>query len=373
MVSPLRSSSPQVVNADMTVSLAQAWLQNALNALYYGADTAQATAMLRKAETYLNKAASINGSAPFEASPRSSRMHYGVKTGRGSRHQARPNEDNFFAICGMLPPPLNLPFGFFVVTDGMGGHANGQMASSMVIQQLTDLVLPRLLAGETNIDSLLVEGIQSAHEAILQRNNQQSAEKTMGSLVTAALIIGATATIANVGDSRTYLYRPSVGLQQITEDHSVVASMVSAGVIRPEDIYTHPKRNQVYRALGAISDPLVEVDLFTLTLEKSDKLLLCSDGLWEMVRDPEIEYLMRADEEPVATAHKLYMAALRGGGQDNIGVVVVEYGVSSENTEALSFVPLQEQNTAPLSDENDGDGGRPATTYMPAVPARWWR
>ncbi len=370
MVSPLYSSS-RVMNSDISVPMARAWLQNALNALYHGADAAQATAMLRKVEAYLNAAASTNGPVSFDAPSRFSRMGFGVKTGRGSRHQAKPNEDNFFAICGTLPP-TNLPFGFFVVTDGMGGHANGQMASSIAIQQLTDIVLPRLLAGETQIDSLLVEGIQSAHEAILQQNNQQPEANAMGSLVTAALIIGATATIANVGDSRTYLYRPGMGLQQITEDHSVVASMVEAGVIRPEDIYTHPKRNQVYRALGAIREPLVEVDLFTLTLEERDKLLLCSDGLWEMVRDPEIKCLLQANEEPAAIAHKLYEAALRGGGQDNIGVIVVEYALQSSNTEGLRTLDLrQEQETAPLSSENTRGGERSATAYMPTVPRLW--
>src|SRR5579884_3213878 len=103
MVSPLYSSS-RVMNSDISVPMARAWLQNALNALYHGADAAQATAMLRKVEAYLNAAASTNGPVSFDAPSRFSRMGFGVKTGRGSRHQAKPNEDNFFAICGTLPP-----------------------------------------------------------------------------------------------------------------------------------------------------------------------------------------------------------------------------------------------------------------------------
>ena len=141
-------------------------------------------------------------------------------------------------------------------------------------------------------------------------------------VITAALVAGATTYVVHVGDSRAYLYREPGGLGQITRDHSVVARLVEAGIITPADIYTHPKRNQLVRCLG--EKATVEVDAFTLPLEAGDKLLLCSDGLWEMVYDTAIERIMSDHTcDPSLVVKSLIKAALDGGGKDNISVVVV--------------------------------------------------
>ena len=213
-----------------------------------------------------------------------------TETDRGIKRKHKPNEDSLFAMQGARAHNSQpQQFGLFVVADGMGGHANGQDASRTAIQNIIDFMLPRISTGNSLDDegykNLLMEGVQQANLAVHQRNLQDHAD--MGTTMTAALVVGSTAYVANVGDSRTYLYREPEGLRQITHDHSVVASLVDAGIIKPDDIYTHPKRNQIYRSLG--EKPGVEVDAFIQPLQANDKLLLCSDGLWDMVRDPEIQ------------------------------------------------------------------------------------
>ncbi len=143
----------------------------------------------------------------------------------------------------------------------------------------------------------------------------------MGTTLTAALVLEEKAYIVNVGDSRTYILREGLGLTQITHDHSLVARLVNEGVITPEEVYTHPERNKVYRSLGCREQ--VEVDWYMLNLCQHDRLLLCSDGLWEMVRDPEIERLLRYERDTTRVCDLLVQAALHGGGKDNVSAIVV--------------------------------------------------
>jgi serine/threonine protein phosphatase PrpC len=172
---------------------------------------------------------------------------------------------------------------------------------------------------DVRAEELLQDGVQRANAAIYQRNLQKF---VMGTTLTTALVSGSTAYVANVGDSRTYLYRASEGLTQITSDHSHVWQLFKEGCIKHEDIYTHPKRNEIYRCLG--ESARVEIDTFQVSLQAHDVLLLCTDGLWEMVRDAEIEHIMQDNMLHASQmSAKLIEAALRNGGADNVSAVVV--------------------------------------------------
>lgn len=239
--------------------------------------------------------------------------------------------------------------GLFIVADGMGGHAGGEIASNLSVntirQALQGLFTPadpletekldtaRLEAemsgqhpptmklGSTNIGIMIEKAAYQANEVILQVAEQKPLEAgDAGATLTMAVVQGTMAYIANVGDSRTYLYRDGK-LKTLTIDHSVVARLVAEGHIQPEEIYTHPHRNVIYRSLGQKSN--LQVDLFEEALQAGDRLLLCSDGLWEMVRDPEMAKIIQEAANPTVACQQLIDAANANGGKDNIGVVVV--------------------------------------------------
>ncbi len=242
----------------------------------------------------------------------------------GIKRRDRPNEDSILVTHGRcLDNGMLCPGGLFVVADGMGGYTCGQEASTMAINALSDVVMPAVqhsVESETFWKELLTDGVYRANLAVYKRNREQTA--FMGTTMVAALVIGTVAYIVNVGDSRAYLYRKSAGLSQITRDHSVVARLVEEKAIQPDEIYTHPKRNEIYRCLGEHAS--VHIDSFTVALQVGDSLLLCSDGLWEMVRDPDIqEILAGSDAHPLRARDLLIQAALDGGGKDNVSVIVV--------------------------------------------------
>ena len=208
----------------------------------------------------------------------------------------------------------------------MGGHANGHEASRLAIQHVRNSIIPTLLSN-VDLDSmhckeLLLEGIQHANLAIYQQNCQQGSD--MGFTITAAILVGSMLTIANVGDSRTYFYSEGAGLKQVTRDHSMVARMVEKGIICADEVYTHPQRNQIYRCLGETAS--VQIDTFSLPYQSGDTLVLCSDGLWEMMRDVLIQDTLHNTLPDASLAtEELVKAALIGGGKDNISVIVAHH------------------------------------------------
>ncbi len=257
------------------------------------------------------------------------KQHYGQATHPGQKHTR--NEDavlTFLYEKAQQGQPI--PVGFYMVADGMGGHEAGNVASQIVYRVVTEWVMQsqvlpdlrritRKLSDENTPTMVLSEAIQRAHEAV--RQHAQVCQCDLGSTVTAVLIIGDVAAIANVGDSRTYLLREK-HLQQLTQDHSLVARLVEARVITPDEARTHPRRNEIYRSLG--HDEVVDVDTFTAPLQRGDWLILCCDGLWEMVLDDEIQRIVEASSTPQQACDELVRAANRAGGDDNISVIVVK-------------------------------------------------
>jgi serine/threonine protein phosphatase PrpC len=299
----------------------QTWLTNVQTSLL--SDTDYAVSILEHANTLLKTQSDVHEGAN-EGQP-VIELQVESRLDRGIRRKDRPNEDSLFTTQGILHsssvPPQ--PFALFMVADGMGGHANGQEASELAIESLVEYLSSSLFSKQITpgtFPSLLIESVQYTNQQVYQRNQEH--HTNMGTTITAALVSNATAYVVNVGDSRTYLYRKASGLSQITRDHSLVAALVEAGVIQPADIYTPSGRNQIYRYLG--EKPEVEVDPFVVPLADDDTLLLCSDGLWEMVRDAQIAgILTHVPSDPSTMANMLVQAALVGGGADNVSVIVV--------------------------------------------------
>jgi serine/threonine protein phosphatase PrpC len=255
-------------------------------------------------------------------------LHISSQQDPGIRRKYRPNEDTLFVAHGTMPSPAPapspIPFVLLVVADGMGGQGHGRTASRLAVWSLVEYVsrfLSTQQSAPASVLALLRVGVQHANQIVYERNRQQ--QTVMGTTMTAVLVSETTASVAHVGDSRLYRYRASTGLARITRDHSLVAALMEAGMIAPDEIYTPPQRNQIYRSLGQNAN--VEVDTTTLPLAAGDILLVCSDGLWEMVRDQQIATILTTPmPTPVDTAHALIQAALTGGGADNISAIVAQ-------------------------------------------------
>ena len=220
-------------------------------------------------------------------------------------------------------------FGLYAVADGIGGYESGEVASRLALLVFAENVVRSLLLPGLNGETyrlnrefalqMLTEGVKAANYEVYTQ--VQAAESGMGTTLAAVLIIDTMAYITNVGDSRVYLLDGGQ-LRQITNDHSLVASLVAAGEITPEEVYTHPRRNIITRSLGTQLD--IEVDLFTEELHASDSLMLCSDGLWEMVRDNEIREVVLEADGAQSACERLVKLANQNGGVDNISVIMVK-------------------------------------------------
>ena len=203
----------------------------------------------------------------------------------------------------------------YAVFDGMGGHEAGEVASEIaasVVQSLSPSILE---------PSALGQAVMSANLEIIHAAQTGRGKPGMGTTCTAALMSGNKLVVAQVGDSRAYLLHDGK-LQQLTRDHSYVADLVERGEITKDYARIHPDRSKITRALG--TDPNMVPDLYELEVDEGDRLMICSDGLYSMITDADIEHILCAETDPQAAADRLVREANEWGGHDNTTVIVVD-------------------------------------------------
>jgi len=229
------------------------------------------------------------------------------------------NEDSFYS---------DKDLGLFIVADGMGGHSAGEVASRMAVEALSGYIrkscaggeplIGRSDSGRSDASNRLVSGIRLANQVVCEAAKNNPSWQGMGTTIVAALADGDRLSIAHVGDSRAYLVRSGT-ISQLTDDHSVVAEYVRKGLMSKEEAEGSRIRNLVTRALGL--DEALEVDVTEINIMDGDRLLLCSDGLSEMVADNQALMIIASNDLPESVCTKLVNEANNNGGMDNITVV----------------------------------------------------
>jgi len=223
--------------------------------------------------------------------------------------------------------------GVFIVADGMGGHAAGEVASEMAVriiaQKIGDIRELDDIAGAQRIR----EAIREANAAIFDRTLTEHDKRGMGTTATTLVLLGPQYLIGQVGDSRAYMLRAG-RLFQLTKDHSYVQEQVDAGYLTAEDARTHPYSNVITRCVGANED--VVPDTYFGTLRPGDLFLLASDGLTGMIDDPQLHQILQASSEPDELVDRLVAEANRMGGLDNITAIIVRIDAVEQNGDGPS-------------------------------------
>lgn len=246
--------------------------------------------------------------------------------GQSVGKQRELNEDSILALTTtMAGNSGNLPFGLYIVADGMGGHQFGEIASNAAIRSVAGYILkkfhPYLFQVKTDtmdesFQEIMLEAVRDAQKMI-QREAPGS-----GTTLTAALVIGQQVTVAHVGDSRAYFIFPDGRIEPITRDHSLVKRLEELGHITPEEAVNYPHRNVLYRALG--QGELLDPDIFTVAFPQPGFLMICSDGLWGVVAEQDIVRSINEAPNLQRACQNLVTAANTAGGPDNISVILAQ-------------------------------------------------
>jgi serine/threonine protein phosphatase PrpC len=247
-------------------------------------------------------------------------------TGQSAGRQREHNEDSLLAITTTLAGrAANVPFGLYVVADGMGGHQFGEVASNAAIRtiagQITDAFRSYLFSITTEqpkapMEEIMASAIKEAHRTV------QKQAPGGGTTLTAALVLGQQLTIGHVGDSRAYAIEATGRVEQLTHDHSLVQRLEELGHLNKAEAATFPHRNVLIRALGQ-GDSL-DVDIFTIPFPHRGTLMLCTDGLWGVLQEKDIIQGVVQAPSLQRACQNLVTAANTAGGPDNISVVMVQ-------------------------------------------------
>ena len=262
----------------------------------------------------------------------------------------RRNEDAY-----VVQPPL------FAVADGMGGAQAGEIASRLAAEALRES--PGDDSGEERVAAL----IREANRRVYDRSQEDSAVTGMGTTVTVALLEDGLVRIGHVGDSRAYLIRNGL-LEQLTEDHSLVAELMRDGKLSPEEAETHPQRSVITRVLG--TEPDVDVDTFSVEARPGDLFLLCSDGLTTMVGDESILRIVKRERGDLERAARALVSAANGaGGEDNITVVFFAIAGDDDVDQTMRMPAPVGADAAPEDEDTlSGIEAVPAVGTMVASP-----
>lgn len=230
------------------------------------------------------------------------------------------NEDNYLMLSDR---------GLFIVADGMGGHAAGEVASEMAVRITSQVIGSVRGLSDDEASDRVREAIRMANEAIFERTLAEQDKRGMGTTATVLVLMPRRYLVGQVGDSRAYLRRDG-RLEQLTKDHSYVQEQVDAGLLTPDQARVHPYSNVITRCVGAGTD--VVPDIYFGELEQGDVLLLASDGLTGMLEDDQLARILESDDGPQAWVDRMIAEANRRGGLDNITAIVVRIDSVDSNT-----------------------------------------
>lgn len=247
-----------------------------------------------------------------------------VGVGQSIGKQRDHNDDTLFSLNAVQSDAQNsVPFAIFIVADGMGGYQNGDLASITATKVMSNALLRKLYLPffsphpepqSESLQEVMRGAVLEAHQAVIK------SAPGGGTTLTAVVIMGGQVTIAHVGDSRAYFIFPDGRMQALTRDHSLVKRLMELGQITEKEAAVHPQRNVLYRAIGQ-AEPL-EPDISTVPLPQPAYLLLCSDGLWNVVSEGEVFRVVTEAENPAVACRDLIHLANDAGGPDNISVIL---------------------------------------------------
>ena len=247
-------------------------------------------------------------------------------SGQSVGKQREHNEDSLLAITATIAGNAgNIPFGLYIVADGMGGHQFGEVASNAAIRIIAGHVMRSFHSYLFNLPTQpMQDPLQEIMETAIKDANRfvQREAPGSGTTVTAALVLGQQVTIAHVGDSRAYAVYPDGRIQAITRDHSLVKRLEELGHLSPDEAANFPHRNVLIRALG--QGETLEADVFTVSFPQPGYLMLCSDGLWGVVTEPDLYRAVTEAPNLQRACQNLVEAANLAGGPDNISVVLTQ-------------------------------------------------